>query len=134
MRGKIGVLFAIAGMALLLGGSARAAEPIKVGAILAVTGPASFLGGPESRTLTMLADEVNASEGDAARSAVAFGEDAFVFAAESSDTLLAWVSQPLDSMTASVVPKSRVMAGAVSVGDCVLSQDISVPVRPPLFP
>jgi branched-chain amino acid transport system substrate-binding protein len=51
MRGKIGVLVAIVGMALLLGGGVQAAEPIKVGAILAVTGPASFLGGPESRTL-----------------------------------------------------------------------------------
>jgi branched-chain amino acid transport system substrate-binding protein len=63
MRGKIGVLVAIVGMALLLGGGVQAAEPIKVGAILAVTGPASFLGGPESRTLKMLAEEVNAKGG-----------------------------------------------------------------------
>ncbi len=40
-----------------------AADTIKVGAILAVTGPASFLGAPESKTLAMLADEINAQGG-----------------------------------------------------------------------
>ncbi len=39
------------------------AEPIKVGAILAISGPASFLGAPESKTLEMLRDQVNASGG-----------------------------------------------------------------------
>ncbi|MBE0584177.1 MAG: ABC transporter substrate-binding protein, partial [Desulfofustis sp.] len=39
------------------------AETLKVGAILAVTGPAAFLGGPESRTIGMLADEVNQAGG-----------------------------------------------------------------------
>ena len=39
------------------------AGTIKIGAILAVTGPASFLGGPESRTLVMLAEELNAKGG-----------------------------------------------------------------------
>jgi len=63
MRGKIGVFVAIAGMALLLGGSVQAAETIKVGAILAVTGPASFLGGPEAKTLEMLTEEINAKGG-----------------------------------------------------------------------
>lgn len=42
---------------------AVAGEVIKVGAILAVTGGASFLGAPESKTLQMLADEVNAKGG-----------------------------------------------------------------------
>lgn len=36
---------------------------IKVGAILAETGPAAFLGGPESRSLHMLVDEINAKGG-----------------------------------------------------------------------
>jgi branched-chain amino acid transport system substrate-binding protein len=39
------------------------AETLKIGAILAVTGPAAFLGGPESRTIEMLADEVNRAGG-----------------------------------------------------------------------
>ncbi|MGA2641863.1 MAG: ABC transporter substrate-binding protein [Spirochaetia bacterium] len=42
---------------------AFAADPIRIGAILAVTGPAANLGLPESRTLQMLVDEVNASGG-----------------------------------------------------------------------
>ena len=42
---------------------AAAKEPIKVGAILAVTGGASFLGAPESKTLEMLAEEINAAGG-----------------------------------------------------------------------
>jgi branched-chain amino acid transport system substrate-binding protein len=42
---------------------ALAADTIKVGAILAVTGPASFLGAPESKTLQMLAEEINSKGG-----------------------------------------------------------------------
>ena len=68
MRGRNGIVFAIVALAMLVGtGCQKAppppAEPIKVGAILAVTGPASFLGGPESRTLKMLVEEVNAKGG-----------------------------------------------------------------------
>lgn len=63
MRGRNGIIVAIVALALLVGAGVQAAEPIKVGAILAVTGPASFLGGPESRTLEMLAEEVNAKGG-----------------------------------------------------------------------
>jgi branched-chain amino acid transport system substrate-binding protein len=43
--------------------SVARAENIKVGAILAVTGGASFLGGPESRTLEMMVQEINATGG-----------------------------------------------------------------------
>jgi branched-chain amino acid transport system substrate-binding protein len=39
------------------------AKTIKIGAILAVTGGASFLGGPESRTLKMMVEEINAKGG-----------------------------------------------------------------------
>jgi len=42
---------------------AQETAPIKVGAILAVTGPASFLGAPESKTLEMLVEKINASGG-----------------------------------------------------------------------
>jgi len=63
MRGRNGIIVAIVALALMIGASVQAAEPIRVGAILAVTGPASFLGGPESKTLTMLAEEVNAKGG-----------------------------------------------------------------------
>jgi branched-chain amino acid transport system substrate-binding protein len=43
--------------------AADAPAPIKVGALLSVTGPASFLGAPESRTLEMLAAQLNAKGG-----------------------------------------------------------------------
>ena len=64
MKGKLGMVLGVLVAAMLLCGPvAQAAEPIRVGAILAVTGPASFLGGPESRTLEMLAEDVNAKGG-----------------------------------------------------------------------
>jgi branched-chain amino acid transport system substrate-binding protein len=63
MRGRSGVIIGIVAFALFLSAGVQAAEPIRVGAILSVTGPASFLGGPESRTLEMLAEEVNAKGG-----------------------------------------------------------------------
>jgi len=50
-------------LALLLVAPAARAEVIKIGAILAETGPAAFLGGPASRSLRMLADEINAAGG-----------------------------------------------------------------------
>ena len=71
-----------------------------------------------------LSEQVNAGAGGVARSAVAFGDDAFVFAAETTDTLLAWVAQPLDEMTASIVLKNApIHAGPISVGTCSLSHD-----------
>ncbi|MGW8285473.1 MAG: ABC transporter substrate-binding protein [Candidatus Deferrimicrobiaceae bacterium] len=63
MRGKNGIIVAIVALALMMGASVQAADPIRVGAILAVTGPASFLGAPEAKTLEMLAEEVNAKGG-----------------------------------------------------------------------
>lgn len=57
-------LFALWALTLfvMVPGQALAGE-IKVGAILAETGPASFLGGPESRTIQMIVDEINAKGG-----------------------------------------------------------------------
>jgi len=43
--------------------SVLAENRIKVGAILAVSGPASFLGAPESKTLEMMVDDINAKGG-----------------------------------------------------------------------
>ncbi|MGB5221658.1 MAG: hypothetical protein WBN60_11565 [Polyangiales bacterium] len=82
----------------------------------------------DEATAELLSDGINEGGSEGARSAVAFGEDTFVFAAESLDTLIAWASQPLDSMTASIIPKSeRRMGGAVSVGTCLQTLDFSVP-------
>ena len=45
------------------GSAAEATTPIKIGAIFSVTGPASFLGAPESKTVKMLVDQINARGG-----------------------------------------------------------------------
>jgi len=50
-------------LSLAVVASSAFAATIKIGAILAETGPASFLGGPESRSLHMLVDEINAKGG-----------------------------------------------------------------------
>jgi hypothetical protein len=82
----------------------------------------------------LLSKEVNGEGGDALRSAVPFGSDVFVLAAESSDTLLAWIEQPRDSMTAAIVPKAaRQMAGPVSVGTCLQTLDFLLPSSPSLL-
>lgn len=75
----------------------------------------------DSSHTELLADGINAEVGELGRTAVVFGADTFVFAAESPETLLAWAEQPLDEMTAAIVLKGGPpMAGPVSVGNCAL--------------
>lgn len=60
---KFGLKLAfIAVLGMLLTGTAYA-KTIKIGAILAVTGRASFLGVPESRTIEMMVEKINAEGG-----------------------------------------------------------------------
>ena len=88
----------------------------------------------DSLNAGILRDRVNADTREVAWSAVLHERDVFVFAAESDEALLAWVAQPLDVMTASLVPKGkRRMAGAVSAGNCLQSMDFSLPNPPPLL-
>lgn len=83
---------------------------------------------------TILRDEVSSDARDVPWSAVLYEDDVFVFAAESNDMLLAWAEQPLDVITASLVPKGqRSRGGAVSVGGCVQSRRFSLPNPPPLL-
>ncbi|HSH40675.1 MAG TPA: ABC transporter substrate-binding protein [Arenicellales bacterium] len=65
MKKRQWMVGALSGVLALLsaGGTALAAETIKVGTFLSVTGPASFLGDPELRTMQMYIDEVNAEGG-----------------------------------------------------------------------
>ena len=82
---------------------------------------------------TAVHDQVNADLREVAWSAVLYEDDVFVVAAESDETLLAWAEQPLDSMTASLVPKrARRRGGAVSTGTCLQSRRFSLPNPPPL--
>ena len=88
----------------------------------------------DEASAALVSDGINGEGDEGARTAVAFGDDAFVFAAERSDTLLAWAEQPLDSMTASIVPKSRrAKGGAISAGTCLKTLDVSVPMHPLLL-
>ena len=88
----------------------------------------------DSLNAGILRDRVNADTREVAWSAVLHEQDVFVFAAESDEALLAWVAQPLDVMTASLVPKGkRRRAGAVSAGNCLQSMDFSLPNPPPLL-
>jgi branched-chain amino acid transport system substrate-binding protein len=64
-RSVIGVAALILAAVLIMGGvtPAPAAEPYVIGGIFSITGPASYLGDPESKTMEMLAAEVNAQGG-----------------------------------------------------------------------
>ena len=59
---KLGVAATVLG-GVLGGGSALAADGVKLGAFLSVTGPASFLGEPEKKTLEMYVDRLNKDGG-----------------------------------------------------------------------
>jgi branched-chain amino acid transport system substrate-binding protein len=54
---------AFAALALSLGTSAQAQEPIKIGSVLSVTGPGAFLGDPEKKTLNLYIERINAAGG-----------------------------------------------------------------------
>lgn len=61
---KLSVTTALAGsLALVLGFAAPALADIKIGATISETGPASFLGDPETKTLKILVEEINAAGG-----------------------------------------------------------------------
>jgi hypothetical protein len=72
--------------------------------------------------------EINAGDAADAKAAVLFGDEVFVFAAESQDSLLAWVEQPLAPMTASIVPKAARRRGVpVTPGNCLKLSGFSLP-------
>ncbi len=61
-RNVIKMLAAIT-LAFGIGGSAFAAEPIRIGSVLSVTGPAGYLGDPELKTLQLYVEKINAKGG-----------------------------------------------------------------------
>jgi hypothetical protein len=88
----------------------------------------------EAADASELAARVNASGGALGRAAVTLDKEAFLFGAESSETLLAWADQPLDEMSAAIVLKGvGKRGGAVSVGTCMQLHDFSLPSPPPLL-
>ncbi|KPK16068.1 MAG: hypothetical protein AMJ62_07250 [Myxococcales bacterium SG8_38] len=75
----------------------------------------------------LLENEVNGDVSPGAWSAIAVEDEVFVLAAESGESLLAWAEQPLDTMTASILPKSaRRWGGPVSPGNCLQSKTFSL--------
>jgi hypothetical protein len=65
--------------------------------------------------------QVNGADGDVARSAVVFGDDVYVFAAETGESLAAWAAQPLDQMTATALVLDKALRhGGISSGGCLL--------------
>ncbi len=67
VRSKLCAVVAGSTLALSASFPAQAQEAIKIGSFLSVTGPASFLGDPESKTLEMYVDRLNAAGGVAGR-------------------------------------------------------------------
>ncbi len=83
----------------------------------------------------VLRNEVNDESAEKPWTAVALEDEVFILAAESDEALLAWAEQPLDTITASLVPKSaRRWGGAVSSGNCLQSRSFSLPMPSPLRP
>ncbi len=60
---KVTVVLCVLAAAVSFSCKKKSGDTIKIGAIFAVTGPASFLGAPESKTATMLVDQINATGG-----------------------------------------------------------------------
>jgi branched-chain amino acid transport system substrate-binding protein len=56
-------LAVLAASCALMSGAAVAQEPIKIGSFLSVTGGAAFLGDPESKTLELYVEKINAAGG-----------------------------------------------------------------------
>ncbi|MBT8451815.1 MAG: hypothetical protein KJO40_07620 [Deltaproteobacteria bacterium] len=78
-------------------------------------------------------DAINAETEGRVQTAVVFGQDVFVLAAESEPALLAWAERPLDTMAAAVVLKDGRRQGGLSAGTCMRSLDFHLPIPPPLL-
>lgn len=76
----------------------------------------------DSGAAELFSESINGTASTTVREAVALGDDVFLFAVESVPTLLAWLDQPLDEVTAAIVLKD-IGGGAVSSGGCTLSVD-----------
>lgn len=82
---------------------------------------------------SMVGDAINAETEGRVQTAVVFGQDVFVLAAENEPALLAWAERPLDTMTAAVVRKDGRRRGGLSVGTCMKSLDFQLPNPPPVL-
>ncbi len=127
---------ALLGGALLLGGGAFAAEPIRIGAIFSVTGPAAFLGEPERNTAKMLEDEINKGGGLLGRKieVVVYDDESDPTKAVTAvdrlikkDKVVAIIGPSTTGSTLAIAPK--VEEGKVPLVSCAAAIDIVSPVR-----
>jgi branched-chain amino acid transport system substrate-binding protein len=139
---KVSKLFsaALLGAALLAGGNAIAAEPIKIGAIFSVTGPAAFLGEPERNTAKMLEEEINKGGGLLGRKieVVVYDDESDPTKAVTAvdrlikkDKVVAIIGPSTTGSTMAIIPK--VEEAKVPLVSCAAALDIVSPVRKQVF-
>jgi branched-chain amino acid transport system substrate-binding protein len=131
---------ALLGTALLTGGAAFAAEPIRIGAIFSVTGPAAFLGEPERNTARMLEEEINRQGGLLGRKIelVVYDDESdptkAVIAVDrllKKDKVSAIIGPSTTGSTMAIAPKAE--EAKVPLVSCAAAIDIVSPVRKFVF-
>jgi branched-chain amino acid transport system substrate-binding protein len=140
MRGIRIVSAALLGAALLAGGTAIAAEPIRIGAIFSVTGPAAFLGEPEKNTAKMLEEEINKANGLLGRKieVIVYDDESDPTKAVTAvdrlikkDKVAAIIGPSTTGSTMAIAPK--VEEAKVPLVSCAAAIDIVQPVRKFVF-
>jgi branched-chain amino acid transport system substrate-binding protein len=140
MRGIKKGMAALLGGALLLGGTAFAAEPIRIGAIFSVTGPAAFLGEPEKNTAKMLEEEINKGGGLLGRKVevVVYDDESDPTKAVTAvdrllkkDKVVAIIGPSTTGSTMAIAPKAE--EAKVPLVSCAAAIDIVSPVRKFVF-
>lgn len=140
MKGRKGICAALLGGALLLGGTAFAAEPIKIGAIFSVTGPAAFLGEPERNTAKMMEAEINKAGGLLGRKVevVVYDDESDATKAVTAvdrlikkDKVVAIIGPSTSGNTLAIIPKAE--AAKIPLISCAAAKKINLPVKKYVF-
>jgi branched-chain amino acid transport system substrate-binding protein len=140
MKKIIGGLLVIVLAAALMLSCAKKEESVKIGAIFAVTGPASFLGAPESKTVEMLAEELNANGGIdgmkvemVIKDSAANPESAISFAKQLIEEDQVSVILGPSTSGESMQIKDLCQSAGVPLISCAAAEDIVNPVAPYVF-
>jgi branched-chain amino acid transport system substrate-binding protein len=130
----------VLGGALLSGGVAQAAEPIRIGAIFSVTGPASFLGEPEKNTAKMVEEEINQAGGLLGRKVelVVYDDESDATKAVTAvdrlikkDKVVAIIGPSTSGNTLAIIPK--VEEAKIPLISCAAAKKINQPVKKYVF-
>ncbi|HEY5997508.1 MAG TPA: ABC transporter substrate-binding protein [Candidatus Deferrimicrobiaceae bacterium] len=140
MKGLKGICAAMLGGALLFGGVAQAAGPIRIGAIFSVTGPASFLGEPEKNTAKMMEEEINQAGGLLGRKVelVVYDDESDATKAVTAvdrlikkDKVVAIIGPSTSGNTLAIIPK--VEEAKIPLISCAAAKKINQPVKKYVF-